>query len=66
MQFVVFERFYKCLLHQIAGEIMLLLVTNLRVKTSQQGRQILTFFLLFALVVSQSETRSFLMFIIMS
>ena len=38
MQFVVFERFYKCLLHQIAGEIMLLLVTNLRVKTSQQGK----------------------------
>ena len=38
MQFVVFERFYKCLLHQIVGEIMLLLVTNLRVKTSQQGK----------------------------
>ena len=44
---------------------MLLLVTNLRVKTSQQGKTD-KFFLLFALVVSQSETRSFLMFIIMS
>ena len=38
VQFVVFLKIYKCLLHQIAGKIMLLLVNNVHEKYHRKSR----------------------------
>ena len=41
VQFVVFLKIYKCLIHQIAGKIMLLLVNNVHEKYHRKSRQTL-------------------------
>ena len=60
VQFVVFLKIYKCLLHQIAGKIMLLLVNNVHEKISQKVKTDFAVALHEnALVFSQSEARNF-------